>query len=101
MDNTSILQVILTSLGIGGGYFVGRKKNRAEVKKIEATTRVNEMEATEKAVAIWRGLAEELRSEVEHLRDLVNELREEIDELKAQNESLRKEMLLYKSNNNA
>ncbi len=91
MDN-GLIQGVLTALGLGGTYLLGRKKSKAEVREIEAGTTVSEMEATEKAVAIWRGLAQELRSEVEQLRKLVNELRKEIDELKSQNASLRAEM---------
>lgn len=100
MDNGVILQLAGTFASVTIAYFLGRKKNRAEVRKLEAAATVNELEATEKAVAIWRGLAEELRSEVEQLRELVNELRDEIDELKAQNASLLAEMHIYKTKEN-
>lgn len=90
------IEFLVGGASTGLAYFIGRKKNKAEVRKIDAVASVNELEATEKAVAIWRGLAEELRSEVEHLRKLVNELRGEIDEIKAQNAVLREEMRIAK-----
>lgn len=91
-----IYEVLIGVASTASAYVIGRKKNKAEVRKIEAIATVNEIEATEKAVAIWRGLAQELKSEVEHLRNLVNELREEIEELKTQNNTLREEMKQYK-----
>lgn len=97
MDN-NILQGIITVLAVILTYIFTRKKNAAEVRKMDASATVDEISATEKAVAIWRGLAEELRAEVEDLRQLIEELRQEIDELKAQNESLREEMRIYKNN---
>lgn len=101
MDKTQLIQVILPILGVTIGYLTARKKNSAEIRRIDAAATFNELEATEKAVAIWRGLAEEFRKEVEQLRELVNELREEIDELKSQNVALSEEMRIYKSKENA
>lgn len=100
MENEHILQGILTAVGLGGTYFLGRKKSKAEVRRIEAATTIDEIGATEKAVAIWRGLAQELRGEVEQLRTLVNELRNEIDELKSQNAALKDEIRQNKENIN-
>lgn len=91
-----IVQVLITGVGMALAYFFGRKKNIAEVRKLEASATVDEILATEKAVAIWRGLAQELRGEVEELRNLIGELKNEIDDLKNQNEALRAEMELKK-----
>ncbi len=101
MEYGHIIEGALAALGMGGTYLVGRKRTKAETRKIEASATINEMEATEKAVAIWRGLAQELRNEVDQLRKLVNELRKEIDELKRQNSELKEEMSHYKSKENA
>lgn len=87
-----IVQVLITGGGIVLAYLFGRKKNIAEIRKIEASATVDEISATEKAVSIWRGLAQELRGEVEELRNLIGELRKEIDDLKHQNDALREEM---------
>ena len=99
MDSTHIMQGLITLTGIIAAYLFGRKKNNAEIRKMTASSHVDELSATEKAVSIWRGLAEELRNEVENLRDLVNELKKEIDDLRAQNAALSEEMRMYKSQN--
>jgi len=96
MGNGTIVDIVITAIGIGGGYFIGKRKNTAEIRKLDASATIDEISATEKAVSIWRGLAEELRGEVAQLRLLVNELKEEIDELRAQNEALSEEMKIYK-----
>jgi uncharacterized coiled-coil DUF342 family protein len=69
-----LIPVILFVLG----HISGKRKSKAEAELIE-------MQATEKAVAIWRQLAQDLKTEVNELRDL-------IDELKGENQQLHKEI---------
>lgn len=64
------------------GYLLGKKKQDAETRVTEAQAQFSELDATEKAVAIWRSLAEDLKREVDELRILINELREENGKLK-------------------
>lgn len=56
------------------GWASGRRKSKAETELVE-------MQATEKAVAIWRQLAQDLKTEVKELRTLVDELKEENEKL--------------------
>lgn len=64
------------------GYLLGKRKQDAETKVTEAQASSSELDATEKAVAIWRNLAQDLKKEVDELRLLINELREENLKLK-------------------
>lgn len=64
------------------GYLLGKRKQDAETKVTEAQASSSELDATEKAVAIWRNLAQDLKEEVDELRLLINELREENLKLK-------------------
>lgn len=64
------------------GYLLGKRKQDAETKVTEAQASSSELDATEKAVAIWRNLAQDLKKEVDELRVLINELREENLKLK-------------------
>lgn len=70
------------------GYLVGKKKQDAETDLAEAQAHSSELDATEKAVAIWRNLAEDLKKEVDELRFLINELRRENAKLKDEIEHL-------------
>ena len=74
------------------GYLLGKKKQDAETRVTEAQAQHSELDATEKAVAIWRGLAEDLKREVDELRILVNELRSENDRLRQEIEHLQEKL---------
>lgn len=64
------------------GYFLGKKKQDADIRVSDAQVYTSELDATEKAVAIWRNLAQDLKKEVDELRNLINELRSENEKLK-------------------
>mgnify|MGYP003620330944 FL=1 len=74
------------------GYLLGKKKQDAETRVTQAQAQTSELDATEKAVAIWRGLAEDLKREVDELRILVNELRSENDRLRQEIEHLQEKL---------
>ena len=70
------LAVALSGIGVAAvGYVFGIKKQKAE-------TELNEIQATEKAIAIWRQLAQDFKKEVDELRELVKDLQTEILQLK-------------------
>lgn len=84
-----LLQVIVPTVSLVGGWLLGKKKRTADIRMSDARADSTELDAIEKAVKIWRSLAEELKKEVDQLRGLIEELRiendklrEEIDELK-------------------
>lgn len=82
-------------VGIGTAtlaWLFTKKKQDAETKVTEATAHTSELDATEKAVAIWRGLAQDLKTEVDELRSLISELREENDKLHQEINKLRDEI---------
>jgi len=56
------------------GYLSGRKKSKAEAN-------ISELEATSKAIEIWRQLAQDLEKQIK-------ELREHVIKLEAENEKL-------------
>lgn len=81
MDKSLIIAVI----GLAGtivAYIFGRGKAVAETKKTE-------LDAVEKAIAIWRRLAEDLSGKVTALQVEVDKLREENNRLNGEIDKLR------------
>lgn len=62
-------------------YIMGRKKTTAEVKS-------NELDNTEKAIAIWRHLAEDVTSQLQAREGLIVEMKEQMDKILIQNSEL-------------
>lgn len=62
-------------------WYFTRKKNNAEVE-------TNEIENVEKAISIWRKMADDLNSKNDDLRDKLDEILEQNEDLKAQNSTL-------------
>lgn len=80
---------IVTGLG---GWFVARKKNKAE-------TKITELDAVEKAVKVWRELSEQLQVRYDDLLKKQLEMEKELQTLrddyhamKIDNEQLRKKL---------
>lgn len=69
-------------------YLFTRQKYKAEVKGMEAKVDIDELEATDKAIKIWRDLAEDLGKE---LHETKKEMREQIANLEKQILILQKE----------
>jgi len=56
------------------GYFSGKRKSKAEAD-------ITELEATQKAIEIWRKLALDLERQIKELREHVNKLEQENENL--------------------
>ena len=74
------------------GYFLGKKKQDADISATNASAHFSELDATEKAVAIWRALGQDLKREVDELRILVVQLRAETGRLKDEIEHLHEKL---------
>ena len=74
------------------GYLLGKKKQDAETRVTQATAQTSELDAVEKAVAIWRGLAQDLRKETLDLKKEVEELSSLVLRLENENTKLRDEI---------
>lgn len=100
MDLPGWLENIISALSAGGAtYIFTRRKQTAEAQS-------NELENVQKAIAIWRQSAQDLKAEFDslqkeydQLQEIVRKLHEERDELKKQigalkveNEQLRKQL---------
>lgn len=83
--NDILLQGIIGVATAALGWIVGRRQSNAQAANTE-------LDATEKAVAIWRSLAQDLKKEVDDFRELVLELRKEVDDLSRENMKLRHEI---------
>ena len=86
------IQIILGILALAGtasGYLFGKRKNRADAQG-------SELDNVDKAVTIWRKLAEDLEkkmtSEIDSLRKENEELRGLVTKLSEENEELRVKM---------
>ena len=81
---TSILAPLLSAIAIAlVGYVLGRRKQASEAA-------LNEIQATEKAIAIWRQLAQDFQKEILELKDVVDELKQENARFKHEINSLKK-----------
>ena len=83
-------------------YFVTMKRTKAEIRGIEAEASGSELDSVEKAIEIWRKLAEEMtdkmteqRNEMEKQMDI---LRDKIAELEAENKKLKRELSALRRN---
>lgn len=68
-------------------WFLSRRQYRA-------TAQIDELSGTEKAITIWRELAQDLTKELEKTKDeferTIDELKTQIDELQRENAELRR-----------
>ena len=77
----AIIGAITTLLGYG----VGKRKRAADAQQTE-------LDSVEKAISIWRGLANDLKREVDELRVQVEQLRDENKELHDEIDRLKRTM---------
>lgn len=98
MDNTPFDFTNWLFAGIGSGitavfsWFRARKRDAAEI-------RTAEIENVEKAITIWRNLAQDMRSRVDELTAQVVQLNAKVDHLNAENESLKVKVLMLEDEN--
>ena len=92
------ISFLITSAGILITWFLARKKNAAEIRKIEAESELLEIQSVEKAAKIWKDLADELNKDLARLRihchalnDEISKMRTEVEELRQENRRLRNE----------
>lgn len=73
-------------------YSLGRRKASAEAKS-------NELDNTEKAIAIWRNLAEDMTHKLQERESLILEMKEQMDRILLQNnELIHQNAILLKQN---
>lgn len=82
-DLTSIGTILASILTAVTGYFIGRRKTRAEAAGLELSN-------VEHAITIWRSLAEDLNGKVQHLSQELEDMRVENRQLKFEIQSLNK-----------
>lgn len=86
---------VLTSIVTAGAtWFIARRKNDAEA-------RASELDTVEKAVAIWREIAQDLKKELEAQSVEIGKLREEVSTLRRDNARLLSEMKAIQKNQHA
>ncbi len=83
------LITILIALGTGlaGSFSTAifyRNKSKAEVRQLEMNAEGTELDNTEKAVKIWRELAEKLAEDLQSYMKEVHQLNIKMDEIKKQ-----------------
>lgn len=98
MDNTPFDFWNWIAAGIGSAltaiwsWFRARKRDAAEI-------RTAEIENVEKAITIWRNLAQDMRARVDELTNQVTQLNAKVDHLNAENESLKVKILILEEEN--
>jgi len=87
-DLLSIISIILNGL-LGGGFFIQfvtlrslRVKAKAEAETANANTDSVELENVNKAITIWREMAESLKAELKESRDKYQEVAEQVEALR-------------------
>ena len=87
-DLLSIISIILNGL-LGGGFFIQfvtlrslRVKAQAEADTASANTDSVELENVNRAITIWREMAESLKAELKESRDKYSEVAEQVEALR-------------------
>jgi len=87
-DLLSIISIILNGL-LGGGFFIQfvtlrslRVKAQAEADTASANTESVELENVNKAITIWREMAESLKAELKESRDKYSEVAIQVEALR-------------------
>lgn len=93
MDNTPIdMSWLWATLSAAGSSFVTwiftRRKQNAETAQAEAQAENSELANVEKAVAIWREMASDLRGQFQALQTEVLALQKQVTKLEIENERL-------------
>jgi chromosome segregation ATPase len=83
-------------LGAGATQLVNvilnRKREAKELKKVDADVLSSEMDNVEKAIAIWRNIANDLNGQLVEIKAQVKILTEQVDKLKIENTELHAEL---------
>lgn len=91
MDNTPFDLWNWIAAGVGSAitalwsWIRQRKRDAADIKNAE-------IENVEKAIAIWRNLAQDMRTQVDELKAEVKHLSEEVGKLHTENETLKSQV---------
>jgi flagellar capping protein FliD len=63
------------------GFFIGRPKNRAEIKEIEAKTFSSQIDSLKEIINSWRERAMDLEKIVESQAETIRDLQTKIEEI--------------------
>lgn len=88
-----LIPLIASALGALWGKKTERKKAQADLSGVE-------LDNVDKAVRIWRGLAETLEAKVDELINEIHELRAEMEKLRKENVELKKTLEQNTKSNN-
>jgi len=91
---TLIQSVVPTFIGALSGWLFARRKQKAEARQ-------SELDTVEKAVAIWREVAEGLKLELQVQREEIAVLRSKIEALHSDNTRLLGELKKFKKQTSA
>lgn len=80
-------------------WALNRRKESKEIAKAGAEAQASELDNIDKAVAIWRKLAEEMNQQVVELKAQVKTLGEEIGKLQVENITLKRQIDDLKNEN--
>lgn len=73
-------------------WVFSRRKEAKELAKVEAEAHGSEIDNVEKAIKIWRGLADEMKAQVVELKAQINFLSDEVVKLKIENTTLKQQV---------
>lgn len=86
---TLLTPIVTTLVGAFSGWFFGRRKQTAEVVQ-------SELEGIEKAVSIWREIAQDLKKELGEQSLQIQKLQDEVSTLRRDNARLLTELKAIK-----
>ena len=92
MELSSAVENIIIAVSTAGiTWFASRKKQQADIQ-------ASELDNVEKAISIWRELAQDLGKKVEDLSLRCEALSNEINELRRENKTLKSELKKLNAN---
>ena len=81
---TALLAIFSSFISALIAWFTTKNKNEAEIQRVRAEADKIELDNVEKAITIWRRMAQDFVPEIELLRKEIAGLRKENVELKSQ-----------------
>lgn len=76
-----LIQFVLPLLLSYFGYLYGRKKDKAETKKLNIETEKEEIDVVDRRIEMYKSEMSEMMDEIEDLKEQIKELKEMIESL--------------------
>ena len=95
MFNSILINLIAPAVMLLVGYWIGRPKTKAEARQVSEQAQGTELENVKNALAIYRGMIEDMEAKLKELGNLkqrVLELEATVGRLERENKTLKRKL---------